>query len=289
MNDEQFGKLAATLAGIERHLAVLAEYAEMLRVQSSGEKVYEVGSYVCGASSKGDDLVYLYATHPGLQYRVCTVYEERFGELPIKFPAQVKTWDGEVAPSRDGAARKGYLIACEPFKVSLLPTGATTDAGLPVHRFNRVLGESAHQRISASAQPRDDAAASEDETAAREWEELPSASAQLPVPPAKPEPGPKVSAGAKPLAPTQPTAAQGQQTQPRPSNLPATLSGDAGPAFQAWAKQFAAKHATYQNKEGSADMYHILMTVAAVCGVRQVTMENIEEVKKQLESHAAQK
>lgn len=288
MNDDQINRATAILAGIERNLAVLAEYADMLRIQSSGEKVYEVGSYVCGVSSKGDGLVYLYATHPGLQYRVCTVYEERFGELPLRFPAQVKTWDGEVAPSRDGAARKGYLIACQPFKVSLLPTGATTDAGLPVHRFNRVLGEGANQRSSESAQQRISADAPEDEAAAREWEEMTSASAQLPAQPAKPEPepGPKVSPGAKPL-PAQPAASQ--PTQPRPSNLPATLSGDAGPAFKKWALEFSARRITYRAKDGEPDMYHILMTVAEVCGVRQVTMENIEEVKGKLESHAAQK
>lgn len=148
MTDYEFAHLdmmAAQIelfAKIERHLGTLADYADMLRIQATGEKVYEVQGYVVSATSNGDKCVYLYATHPGLQYRVCTVYEERLAELPFTVPATAKIWDGEAAPSREGAAKKGYMLgAPHPFKVSLLPTGGTTDAGLPVHKFNRIIGD----------------------------------------------------------------------------------------------------------------------------------------------------
>lgn len=150
--------LAAQLeifAKIERHLGTLADYADMLRIQATGEKVYEVQGYVVSATSNNDRCVYLYATHPGLQYRVCTVYEERLAELPFTIPATAKIWDGEAAPSREGAAKKGYMLgAPHPFKVSLLPTGGTTDAGLPVHKFNRVIGETQAPPIQTTQAPR---------------------------------------------------------------------------------------------------------------------------------------
>lgn len=133
-------ELIAVLRLIEHHLAVIASYAEMLRVKETGEKIHEVRDYVVATTSRGDRVVYLYSTHPGLQYRVCAVYQERLHELPFVVPDDVRVWDGEAAPSREGAARKGYLYSAPvPFKVALLPTGAVTDAGLPVHRFHRVV------------------------------------------------------------------------------------------------------------------------------------------------------
>ncbi len=142
-------------AKIERHLGILADFADMQRIKETGEKVYEVQGYVVSATSNGDKCVYLYATHPGLQYRVCTVYEERLSDLPFTVPPTAKIWDGEAAPSREGAAKKGYMLgAPHPFKVSLLPTGGTTDAGLPVHKFNRVIGEMAQSAPSHPAPTR---------------------------------------------------------------------------------------------------------------------------------------
>lgn len=133
-------ELIAVLRQIEHHLAVIASYAEMLRVKETGEKIHEVRDYVVSTTSRGDRVVYLYSAHPGLQYRVCAVYQERLHELPFTVPDDVRVWDGETAPSREGAARKGYLYSAPvPFKVALLPTGAVTDAGLPIHRFHRVV------------------------------------------------------------------------------------------------------------------------------------------------------
>lgn len=152
-NLDLLAAMVEQMTKIERHLATLADYAEMLRIKETGEKVYEVQGYAVGNTSNGDKCVYLYSTHPGLQYRVCTVYEERLGDLPFAIPTTAKIWDGEAAPSREGAAKKGYMLtAPAPFKVSLLPTGGTTDAGLPIHKFNRVIGETPTQ---AHPTPRD--------------------------------------------------------------------------------------------------------------------------------------
>lgn len=153
MNELQIERLLTHLGSIDASLRTLAEYAEMQRIAASGEKVYEVGAFVLSVTSTGDRCAYLYATHPGLQYRVCTVYEERFGELPIVIPPDAKTWDAEVAPSRGGAAQRGYLHEVPPFRVSILPTGKQTDAGLPVHRFNRVLDASDPAARASAAQP----------------------------------------------------------------------------------------------------------------------------------------
>lgn len=148
MTDNQISDLLDLLAGgvealtrIERHLGTLAEYAEMLRIEATGEKVYEVQSYVVSTTSQGDMCVYLYSTHPGMQYRVATVYQERLADLPFTIPGDAKIWDGEAAPSREGAAKKGYILAAPaPFKVSMLPTGGKTDKGETIHKFNRVIG-----------------------------------------------------------------------------------------------------------------------------------------------------
>lgn len=132
-------QIAPTLASIADSLAVIAAYVEDLRLERSGERTYEVGSWVLSQTGEGDPCVYLYSTHPKLDYRVTTVYVERFAELPFDVARAAKTYDGEQAPTRQGAAQRGYLNTCPTFTVATKPTGGQTSTGAPVHRFTRVL------------------------------------------------------------------------------------------------------------------------------------------------------
>ncbi len=130
--------LAQTLASIDASLKDIAAFARYQHQQATGEKVHEIAGYV-RSENAGGALVHLYSTHPGLKFRVGAVYEEHFAELPFD-ATKGKGWDGEAAPSIETAKTKGYFVPVAPFSASFLPTGATTDAGLPVYRFNRVVG-----------------------------------------------------------------------------------------------------------------------------------------------------
>lgn len=129
------------LISIAASLKTIADYAAHLHQQATGERIYEIAGYV-RAENNGGPLVHLYASHPGLKYRVGAVYHERFPELPFD-PTQGRLYDGEQAPSRDGAIDKGYFMATELFRAAFLPTGATTDAGLPIYRFSRIVSAQA--------------------------------------------------------------------------------------------------------------------------------------------------
>lgn len=147
-------EIVAVLNKIERHLAIVAEYVEYLHVQATGEKVYEVQGYVLGHTSAGEPCVHLYSTHPGLEYKVTTVYVERLNELPISLDLEGKTWDSDAAPSRETAARKGYLrLAPQPFRITVVPTGGTTDAGKPRYKLGRVLVAGAENAAPPPAEP----------------------------------------------------------------------------------------------------------------------------------------
>ena len=127
------------LQGIERALARIADVLERREVAERGDHVVEVGSFVLSQSSKGDDCVYLYATHPGLKYYVAKVYVEKFGELPFEPRSATRRFSGEQAPSRDFAMREGLMMPCPVFTAVLQPTGQLTDKGDLVRRFHRVL------------------------------------------------------------------------------------------------------------------------------------------------------
>ena len=135
MNDTE---LLATLASIDASLKEIAAFARYQHQQATGEKVHEIAGYV-RSENAGGALVHLYSTHPGLKFRVGAVYEEHFAELPFD-ATKGKPWDGEAAPSIETAKSKGYFVSVAPFSASFLPTGATTDAGLPVYRFSRIVG-----------------------------------------------------------------------------------------------------------------------------------------------------
>lgn len=164
-------------------------------------KTYVVNGYV-RSSNNGGNLVWLYGAHPGLQYKVATVYSEDFVALLPYIPAlgtSGKVFDGEVAPSREGAAKKGYMIEVPPFEVVVAPTGKRTEAGLMTYTFK------AANSLSAT-EPQPSPAASEPEPPPTGrpdaedvgWGGLRSASLDLPPQPErKPKPtGPVVSKGA---------------------------------------------------------------------------------------------
>jgi hypothetical protein len=126
------------------HLALLDSYRAALQARGfsvsepgleAGEKLEEINAYVCGESKKGDACVYLYSSKTALQWRIATVYVEKFGELPFK-PAG-KKWEASAAPERGEAEKKGFLTTVPAFKIVL--EAQEPDAEGKVHwRFARV-------------------------------------------------------------------------------------------------------------------------------------------------------
>lgn len=138
--DAQLDSIAGSLAAIERHLATIADYASFLHIQATGEKTFQVQRFVVGRDSEDNPCIWLYGTHPGLEFAVTRIYHETLPALPLTIPDDAKIWDGEQAPSTDKAARGGYFcLAPAPFTISLMPTGKKTDGGLDIRRFSRVV------------------------------------------------------------------------------------------------------------------------------------------------------
>lgn len=138
--DPQWATLAQTLASIDASLKTIADFVTLLHTEKTGEKITEVQRYVVGADGDGQPCIWLYGTHPALEYAVTRVYHDHLSKLPYPVNPAAKVWDGEQAPSVEAAAKKGYFNAFPaPFSISLMPTGKTTDAGHPVRRLHRVL------------------------------------------------------------------------------------------------------------------------------------------------------
>lgn len=115
-----------------------------------GEEVESIGGWVLGETTKDEHCLFLYGTHPGLQFRVTTVFVERMGEMPFKVTPNAKVFVG-AAPTRDLAEKKGYFNACPEFKIVMKPTGKLTDEGKPIKKFDRVYGMAAP--VAASVPP----------------------------------------------------------------------------------------------------------------------------------------
>ena len=144
--------LAQTLASIDVSLKTIADYVTLLHTEKTGEKITEVQRYVVGADSEGQPCIWLYGTHPALEYAVTRVYHDHLGKLPYPIAAGAKVWDGEQAPSVEAAAKKGYFNAFPaPFSISLMPTGKVTDSGHPVRRLHRVLDAPTAQQATPVA------------------------------------------------------------------------------------------------------------------------------------------
>lgn len=156
----------------------------------------------------------------------------------------------------------------------------------------------------------------------RLFADLPSASAQATLPPENPVVvGPKVSAGAAPLAeggetdvalcpqcgkpwrfenqacrehrppriqPPLPEPAP-SQTNGKPKVSQASLGpGKVGGEFQHWAANFAHRHPKYRiPRSEDVDLYHLLKTVGSF-GIAVIDSENLQDVQQRLEAYAAQ-
>lgn len=119
-----------------------------------GEEIESVDAYVRGETSKGDPCLYLYSANHSLQWRIATVYVERFDDMPFSV-AGAKLWEADAAPARESAERKGVLNAVPTFEIVLEPTGKLTEAGNPILRYARVRGGSARPAV-ATPEPEPD-------------------------------------------------------------------------------------------------------------------------------------
>lgn len=216
---EEFMALSDMQGSLRRIAVALEGILDRMTPAEERAKTYVVSGYV-RSSNNGGNLVWLYGAHPGLQYKVATVYSEDFPDILPYIPAlgtHGKIYDGEVAPSREGALKKGYMIEVPPFEVVLAPTGKRTEAGLMTYTFKSAnslaVGEPGPQAVG---EPQPSPAPPEPEAPCRVtkvpaqppaedvgWSGLRSASLDLPAQPAKPDKpaGPVVSKGAIPDAP----------------------------------------------------------------------------------------
>ena len=95
------------------YLARIADALEGLLARQTPaderDRAAQVDSYV-RSENNGGALVYLYGLHPGLKYKVATIYSEHFPALrAFMDPEHGPLWDGEAPPSRETAARKRLL------------------------------------------------------------------------------------------------------------------------------------------------------------------------------------
>lgn len=261
---EQFSRIADAL----ERLAPLADYATLLHTEKTGEQVYEVQRYVVGSDSEGNPCAWLYATHPGLKFAVTRVYHDHLHKLPYPLAANAKVWDGEVAPSAEAAAKKGYFNAFPAaFSISLMPTGKKTDKDEPIRRLHRILDAPkpappnngqrplvpAPQR-PASEEPPAWAAPDPATEAEFEFENMPQAAKQ---------PAQARALAQAAASPTVPAAAD----QPA-EELPFK---DQGTAVK-WATSFAH----YQKDDGSPDYAHAVGSLATLCKELGCSDKNLE-------------
>lgn len=275
MNEERLhGELTRIAVALEGILARLTPAEERDRIMA-------VNGYVRSANN-GGDLVWLYGSHPGLQWKVATVYSEDFGALrPFLNPGAGRVYDGEVAPSREAAAKKGYITEVAPFEVILSPTAKRAENGAVIYDFKtaRPLATDAPQLTPSAAAPAQPQAPS---AAEQEFASWPSAADGLKIPPIEPKGGhqPQIGRSAKPADPA-----------PAANRRPANIGpGAVGARFREWAKTFATRYPHYRiGKSEDPDLYHILLSTASLTGVDTVTEENMAQVIETLEQHAATK
>lgn len=203
IEETTFAGLVETMERIERHLATIASYASFLHVQATGEKTFQVQRFVVGRDSEDNPCIWLYGTHPGLEFAVTRIYHETLPALPLTVPNDAKLWDGEQAPSTDKAARGGYFcLAPAPFTISLMPTGKKTDSGMDIRRFSRVVSIDAPtppQTNGAPVPPPPPAPSAPRPSSDADFDRLPGheRSAYVPAEPA-PAPSPQPAAASKP-------------------------------------------------------------------------------------------
>jgi len=288
MNEDRIAneltRIASALEGILARLTPAEER----------DRSVAVNGYVRSANN-GGDLVWLYGQHPGLQWKVATVYSEDFGALrPFMNPGAGKVYDGEVAPSREAAAKKGYITEVAPFEVILSPTGKKTDNDAMIYDFKtaRPLATDTPPAAAPAQPPKPQPAPTQAPTQAptgpsaaeQDFASWPSAADGLKIPPIEPKGGhqPQIGRSAKPADP-----APVQPANRRPANIG---PGAVGARFREWAKTFAARYPHYRiGKSEDPDLYHILISTASLTGVDTVTEENMLQVIETLEQHAATK
>lgn len=139
MNDNEFRELRVIVTA-------LAQQAELLQW---------VNCYAFGRNEGG---AYVSLFNAKLQYRVCTVYEERFRDLPAFLRDNLpEDLDGvEISTDRTVLERKGILRPCTPFQIARYKVGEGEKAAWRfsgVVRIAKAQPEEPHAPEAAPTQP----------------------------------------------------------------------------------------------------------------------------------------
>lgn len=271
---DQMERIATAL----ERLAPLSDYVTLLHTEKTGETIYEVQRYVVGTDGENKPCIWLYATNPGLNFAVTRVYHDHLDKLPYPINDAAKTWDGEVAPSAEAAAKKGYFcVFPAPFSISLMPTGKMTDSGHPVRRLHRVLDAPAAKQPAPAAPPKANGTAAPAAKLA--------AQAPAPVPASEDEPPwPASDDGfdaefermpAASQAPAQ-AAALAKAAASRPASAPAAEQAALPFKDQGTAVQWTAKNPHYHKPDGTPDYAHITGSIAKLCKELGCSDRNLE-------------
>ncbi len=105
---------------------------------NEGDKVQTIAGWVLGETSNEQPCVYLYASHPGLQFRVSTIYQERIEDLPFAVNINADRWIG-AAPTREMAEKQSRFNEVAEFDIVLIPhEHKKKDNGDPLMIFGRL-------------------------------------------------------------------------------------------------------------------------------------------------------
>ena len=175
MDHQQAERLINLVGQLTEYAGVIARHFDPTLPT---EKVHTVDAWVLGETSNDEPCVYLYADHPGLQFRVSTVYVEKLDTLPFDWQKGVtqNTWPG-AAPDRNTAAKKRSLNSVPPFQIVTQSSGKTTDEGQPIMRYAGCRGVAASSH--RPAHNNGNGAGPKEPPVDPDWNKMPSAGEQL--------------------------------------------------------------------------------------------------------------
>lgn len=117
----------------------------LLTVLINDGKLHDIGGYVYGKTSKGDQFIILYHYATKMVQKVTRVYQQDFGKLPHFIPTKQFPPDSKLVednPKKTEAKKRGIYHNCKPFTIATYP-GPMTNMGPEVrfHSTIRIWGE----------------------------------------------------------------------------------------------------------------------------------------------------